>query len=120
MRAFEDRFMTIGLPYRVIGGPRFYERAEIRDAMAYFRAAVSRDDGLALQRIINKPKAWYWRESTAKIKYRSASREITFLYSTQQDLYAKKIELTGRAQKELKILIGTTRSLASNVIRSKL
>ena len=43
MRAFEDRFMTIGLPYRVIGGPRFYERAEIRDAMAYFRAAVSRD-----------------------------------------------------------------------------
>ena len=41
MRAFEDRFLTIGLPYRVIGGPRFYERAEIRDAMAYFRLAVS-------------------------------------------------------------------------------
>ena len=38
MRAFEDRFLTIGLPYRVIGGPRFYERQEIRDAMAYFRA----------------------------------------------------------------------------------
>ncbi len=37
MRAFEDRFLTIGLPYRVIGGPRFYERLEIRDAMAYFR-----------------------------------------------------------------------------------
>ena len=54
MRAFEDRFMTIGLPYRVIGGPRFYERAEIRDAMAYFRAAISKEDGLALQRIINK------------------------------------------------------------------
>ncbi len=41
MRAFEDRFLTIGLPYRVIGGPRFYERHEIRDAMAYFRLAVS-------------------------------------------------------------------------------
>jgi DNA helicase II / ATP-dependent DNA helicase PcrA len=41
MRAFEDRFLTIGLPYRVIGGPRFYERMEIRDAMAYFRLAVS-------------------------------------------------------------------------------
>ena len=40
MRAFEDRFLTIGLPYRVIGGPRFYERLEIRDAMAYFRLAV--------------------------------------------------------------------------------
>ncbi len=41
MRAFEDRFLTIGLPYRVIGGPRFYERLEVRDAMAYFRLAVS-------------------------------------------------------------------------------
>ena len=56
MRAFEDRFLTIGLPYRVIGGPRFYERLEIRDAMAYFRIVVSPDDGLAFERIVNTPK----------------------------------------------------------------
>ena len=56
MRAFEDRFMTIGLPYRVIGGPRFYERAEIRDALAYFRIVISQDDDLAFQRIVNRPK----------------------------------------------------------------
>jgi DNA helicase II / ATP-dependent DNA helicase PcrA len=56
MRAFEDRFLTIGLPYRVIGGPRFYERQEIRDAMAYFRVAVSPEDGLAFERIVNVPK----------------------------------------------------------------
>ena len=56
MRAFEDRFLTIGLPYRVIGGPRFYERAEIRDAMAYFRLAVSPADDLAFERIVNTPK----------------------------------------------------------------
>jgi len=56
MRAFEDRFLTIGLPYRVIGGPRFYERMEIRDAMAYFRLAVSLDDDLAFERIVNTPK----------------------------------------------------------------
>jgi len=56
MRAFEDRFLTIGLPYRVIGGPRFYERMEIRDAMAYFRVAVSFDDSLAFERIVNTPK----------------------------------------------------------------
>jgi DNA helicase-2/ATP-dependent DNA helicase PcrA len=56
MRAFEDRFLTIGLPYRVIGGPRFYERQEIRDAMAYFRLAVSLDDDLAFERIVNTPK----------------------------------------------------------------
>ena len=56
MRAFEDRFLTIGLPYRVIGGPRFYERAEIRDAMAYFRLAVSPEDDLAFERVVNVPK----------------------------------------------------------------
>ena len=56
MRAFEDRFLTIGLPYRVIGGPRFYERMEIRDAMAYFRVAVSSDDSLAFERIVNTPR----------------------------------------------------------------
>ena len=56
MRAFEDRFLTIGLPYRVIGGPRFYERQEIRDAMAYFRLAVSPDDDLAFERVVNAPK----------------------------------------------------------------
>ncbi|MDO5604247.1 MAG: UvrD-helicase domain-containing protein [Paracoccus sp. (in: a-proteobacteria)] len=56
MRAFEDRFLTIGLPYRVIGGPRFYERQEIRDAMAYFRLAVSPADDLAFERIVNTPK----------------------------------------------------------------
>lgn len=56
MRAFEDRFLTIGLPYRVIGGPRFYERLEIRDAMAYFRLVTSPSDDLAFERIINTPK----------------------------------------------------------------
>jgi len=56
MRAFEDRFLTIGLPYRVIGGPRFYERLEIRDAMAYFRLVVSPSDDLAFERVVNTPK----------------------------------------------------------------
>ena len=56
MRAFEDRFLTIGLPYRVIGGPRFYERMEIRDAMAYFRLVTSPADDLAFERVVNTPK----------------------------------------------------------------
>ena len=56
MREFEDRFVTMGLNYRVIGGPRFYERMEIRDAMAYFRVVVQPADDLAFERIVNKPK----------------------------------------------------------------
>ena len=56
MRAFEDRFITLGVPYRVVGGPRFYERAEIRDALAYFKVTVSPDNDLAFERIVNLPK----------------------------------------------------------------
>jgi DNA helicase-2/ATP-dependent DNA helicase PcrA len=56
MREFEDRFVTLGLPYRVIGGPRFYERAEIRDALAYLRCVNSEADDLAFERIVNVPK----------------------------------------------------------------
>ncbi|MGS1093636.1 ATP-dependent helicase [Aquamicrobium terrae] len=56
MRAFEDRFIEIGLNYRVIGGPRFYERQEIRDAMAYLRVVANPGDDLAFERIVNVPK----------------------------------------------------------------
>ncbi|QFR33358.1 AAA family ATPase [Ancylobacter sp. TS-1] len=56
MREFEDRFVTLGLNYRVIGGPRFYERAEIRDALAYLRVIASPSDDLAFERIVNVPK----------------------------------------------------------------
>ena len=56
MREFEDRFVTLGMPYRVIGGPRFYERAEVRDALAYLRVINSPADDLAFERIVNLPK----------------------------------------------------------------
>jgi DNA helicase-2/ATP-dependent DNA helicase PcrA len=55
-RAFEERFMTLGVPYRVIGGLRFYERAEIKDAIAYLRVVHQPDDDLAFERIVNVPK----------------------------------------------------------------
>ncbi len=56
MREFEDRFITLGLNYRVIGGPRFFERMEIRDALAYLRATANPSDDLAFERIVNTPK----------------------------------------------------------------
>ena len=56
MREFEERFVTLGMPYRVIGGPRFYERAEVRDALAYLRVINSPADDLAFERIVNTPK----------------------------------------------------------------
>ncbi len=56
MREFEERFVEIGLPYRIIGGPRFYERAEIRDALAYLRCVAQPSDDLAFERIVNTPR----------------------------------------------------------------
>ena len=55
-REFEERFIKLGLPYKVIGGPRFYERMEIRDALAYLRVTAQQNDDLALERIINTPR----------------------------------------------------------------
>ncbi len=55
-RTFEECFMKMGIPYRVIGGLRFYERQEIRDCIAYFRIVIQEDDSLAFERIINLPK----------------------------------------------------------------
>ena len=56
MRAFEDRFVTLGLPYRVIGGPRFYERQEIKDAIAYLEVTLNPANDLKFERIVNVPK----------------------------------------------------------------
>ena len=56
MRAFEERFVMLQIPYTVVGGPRFFERAEIRDAHAYLRLIQSPDDDLAFERIVNTPK----------------------------------------------------------------
>ena len=79
MRAFEDRFMTIGLPYRVIGGPRFYERQEIRDAMAYFRLAVSPEDDLAFERIVNVPKRGLGDKAVQTIQREARARGLSLI-----------------------------------------
>lgn len=67
MRAFEERFLMLAIPYTVIGGPRFFERAEIRDAHAYLRLIQSEDDDLAFERIVNVPKRGIGDTSVQKI-----------------------------------------------------
>lgn len=67
MRAFEERFVLLQIPYVVIGGPRFFERAEIRDAVAYLRLIYSEDDDLAFERIVNTPKRGIGETSVQKL-----------------------------------------------------
>ena len=67
MRAFEERFVMLQIPYTVVGGPRFFERAEIRDAHAYLRLIQSEDDDLAFERIVNTPKRGIGDTTVAKL-----------------------------------------------------
>ncbi|MBM1309392.1 UvrD-helicase domain-containing protein [Sulfitobacter mediterraneus] len=103
MRAFEDRFLTIGLPYRVIGGPRFYERLEIRDAMAYFRVVTSPDDDLAFERIVNTPKRGLGDKAQQKIQV-TAREHGTNLVEGARILLAHD-GLGGKGGAQLRLLV---------------
>jgi DNA helicase-2/ATP-dependent DNA helicase PcrA len=84
-RAFEERFMTIGLKYRVVGGLRFYERREIRDAIAYFRVLMQPDDDLAFERIVNVPKRGLG-DSTMQVLHKTARASGKSLTAALRDL----------------------------------
>ena len=79
MREFEDRFVTLGLNYRVVGGPRFYERLEIRDAMAYFRVVSQPADDLAFERIVNTPKRGLGDAAVRQVHDYARARDIPML-----------------------------------------
>ena len=100
MRAFEDRFLTIGLPYRVIGGPRFYERLEVRDAMAYFRLAVSPDDDLAFERVVNTPKRGIGEKGMQDIQRNSRELGVPLLEAARAMVVQGKVG--GRAGGQLR------------------
>ncbi|MGZ5930469.1 MAG: ATP-dependent helicase, partial [Rhizomicrobium sp.] len=99
MREFEDRFISLGLPYRVIGGPRFYERAEIRDAMAYLRLIAQGDDDLAFERIVNKPKRGIGDASVATLHAFARARHLPLLAAARE--IAETDELPPKARKAL-------------------
>ncbi len=103
MRAFEDRFLTIGLPYRVLGGPRFYERMEIRDAMGYFRLALSRDDDLAFERIVNTPKRGLGDKAQQKIQLEARTNGVSLVEGARILLSSRG--LGGKGATELALLI---------------
>ena len=103
MREFEDRFISVGLPYKVIGGPRFYERKEIRDVNAYLRLAVRPEDSLALERVINTPKRGIGETSVKKIRDHSKINNLPMIESIK-DLLLENI-FKGKAQNSLEKLV---------------
>lgn len=103
MRAFEDRFIMLGLPYKVIGGPRFFERAEIRDAHAYMRLVRSPEDDLAFERIVNVPKRGIGETSVQKIA--SAARSAGVSMSEMAGLMVQTDEIRGKARTALQVFL---------------
>ncbi|MDO9418800.1 ATP-dependent helicase [Pararhizobium sp.] len=99
MREFEDRFVTLGLNYRVIGGPRFYERLEIRDAMAYFRLVCQPADDLAFERIVNTPKRGLGDTSIRALHDYARARDMPMLAAASDMIETD--ELKAKARKAL-------------------
>ena len=113
MREFEERFITLGLNYRVIGGPRFYERKEIRDALAYLRLVAQPADDLAFERIVNVPKRGLG-DSTVKMLMEAARHQNVPLLAATRMLIETE-ELKPRQRTTLRELVGQFDSWAERL-----
>ena len=109
MREFEDRFVTLGLPYRVIGGPRFYERAEIRDALAYLRVIQSPADDLAFERIVNVPRRGLGDATCKQLHDHARARRIPLTEAARA--MVETDELKPKPRGSLRDLLTAVRSL---------
>lgn len=103
MRAFEDRFITLGLDYRVIGGPRFYERQEIRDATAYLEVTLNPANDLKFERIVNTPRRGLGEATLKSLHELARGRGIPLVQAAR--LIVETEELKPRARKSLQDLI---------------
>ncbi len=103
-REFEDRFINIGMPYRIVGGYRFYERAEIRDALAYLRIVNQPSDDLAFERIVNVPKRGLGDKALAKIHQLARIEGVPLTIASARILDTD--ELTPQARRALGNLVG--------------
>jgi len=101
-REFEERFLTLGVPYRVIGGPRFYERMEIRDAIAYLRVIAQPSDDLAFERILNKPKRGLGEAVVQKLHQTARAQNIPLTQALR--LLIESDELPARSRNPLRAL----------------
>jgi DNA helicase-2/ATP-dependent DNA helicase PcrA len=105
MRAIEDRFVTMGLPYRVIGGPRFYERQEIKDAIAYLDIVANPANDLKFERIVNVPKRGLGDTTVKRIHDLARARAVP-LYQAAREI-VETDELSAKARKSLSDLMAS-------------
>ena len=102
-REFEEKFIAEAIPYQVIGGPKFYERAEIRDALAYLRVILQPADDLALERIINKPARGIGAKTIEKFENEARVNHISMFMAIEKML--KEGALSGKVKTNVSELI---------------
>jgi len=105
MRVFEDRFITLGLPYRVIGGPRFYERQEIKDAIAYLEVTHNPSNDLKFERIVNVPKRGLGDATIKQIHDLARASGVPMFEAARQ--LAESDELKPKARRALGDLVAS-------------
>jgi DNA helicase-2/ATP-dependent DNA helicase PcrA len=117
MRAFEERFLMLRIPYKVIGGPRFFERAEVRDVHAYLRLIRSEDDDLAFERIVNQPKRGVGEGTVQKLHAHAGKPAVRFVTdngplfdSVTGEVVTEQPEAPGGATR-FRTLVGAAREL---------
>jgi DNA helicase-2/ATP-dependent DNA helicase PcrA len=102
-RAFEERLITIGVPYRIVGGQRFYERAEIRDAIAYLRLIAQPADDLAFERIVNLPRRGVGDAALRNLHAHARAHSVPLMAAAGRMLESG--ELKGRLRESLSELL---------------
>jgi DNA helicase II / ATP-dependent DNA helicase PcrA len=105
MRSLEDRLVTTGIPYRVIGGPKFYERQEIKDAIAYLEVTLNPSHDLKFERIVNVPKRGLGDTTIKRLRELSVAREIPMFTAAREMVQSE--ELAGKTRRSMADLLAS-------------
>jgi DNA helicase-2/ATP-dependent DNA helicase PcrA len=111
-RVIEDAFMRQGIPYKVVGGTKFYDRREVKDALAYLNAAVNPNDEVSIKRVINIPKRGIGDTSISKIDVYAKQHEVSFFDALQ---HASEAGVSGAAIKGISSFVGLINELHSSL-----
>ena len=113
-RVVEEQLMRTGIPYRVVGGTRFYDRREVKDAIAYLKAVVNPSDEVSVKRVLNTPKRGVGDSSVAKVDAFARGHGITFLEALRR---SDEAGVSGRAVRGIETFVGLLDSLVPIVER---
>ncbi|MGP4123859.1 MAG: DNA helicase II [Sodalis sp. (in: enterobacteria)] len=112
-RVLEEALLQTGLPYRVYGGMRFFERQEIKDALAYLRLIANRNDDIAYERVVNTPPRGLGNRTLDVVRQTARNRKLT-LWQSSRALFAERV-LDGRAAAALRRLLELVDALAEEI-----